>query len=298
MHGQHPNTVRLPIHLENQQNIMFNEEKSINHESILSKAHTQLTEFFEINKNDNFSKTLQYHDIPKHYSWDQKNKKWKKRTRKSEVIGRIHFIHPADLEKFSLRTLLLHRKGPTSFADLMTIDNKTYNSCREACCALGLIENDNEYDNCLSEAASVQTNIGSLRNLFSIILINCQVIDPKQLWEKYKFALTEDILHETREKHRDQNIDYNDNMFNLCLHYIDLILLKNGQKLSNFPGMPTYQITNDMLDQINHSNLIFEELNYDEHVLKKQLSEYLQLLNSDQKRIYDTIISSVENENC
>ena len=34
------------------------------------------------------------------------------------IIGRVYFVHPSDIERFSLRTLLLYVKGAKSFDDL------------------------------------------------------------------------------------------------------------------------------------------------------------------------------------
>nr|XP_027192716.1 uncharacterized protein LOC113787761 [Cicer arietinum] len=49
---------------------------------------------------------------------------------------------------------------------------------QDACYALGLLEDDKEFDDCIKEAAAWGTGI-QLRQLFSTILLNCTVINPE-----------------------------------------------------------------------------------------------------------------------
>jgi hypothetical protein len=80
MHDQSPHVTRLPVHLPNEQTICFLETATL--EDLLAKNNTTLlTAYFELNKNDNFAKTLKYTEIPTHYTWDSKNKKWNLRKR-------------------------------------------------------------------------------------------------------------------------------------------------------------------------------------------------------------------------
>ena len=47
------------------------------------------------------------------------------------VIGRINSANPKEGERFYLRLLLNHVKGPTSFEDLLTIDRIHYLSFKK-----------------------------------------------------------------------------------------------------------------------------------------------------------------------
>ena len=44
-----------------------------------------------------------------------------------------------------MRLLLNAQRGCTSFEDLRTVDNHTYETFRDACAALGLLTNDCEF---------------------------------------------------------------------------------------------------------------------------------------------------------
>ena len=90
--------------------------------------------------------------------------------------------------------LLHHIPGAQSFADLrMSHDGKVHKTFKATAIALGLLETDDEWDECLSEAA-VSFMPKQLRNLFITILIFGEPAKPEVLWEKHKTALGEDIL--------------------------------------------------------------------------------------------------------
>ena len=71
--------IRLPVHLDGQQNIIFEQDKDIS--STLKKGkHTKLTRYFELCKKNPSNTTIQslrYIDVPKHYIWNKNN--WQKR---------------------------------------------------------------------------------------------------------------------------------------------------------------------------------------------------------------------------
>jgi hypothetical protein len=87
-----------------------------------------------------------YTDIPKYFTWDKKNKVWKKRQRNiGTKIGRMYFIAPTYMEKYYLRMLLQHQKGCTSFESVRTHNGRTYGTYRETSEAMGLLESDEEW---------------------------------------------------------------------------------------------------------------------------------------------------------
>ena len=49
-----------------------------------------------------------------------------------KVVGRIYTVSPFDGEKFNLRVLLNHVKGPTRFDDLLTVNGITYPTFKQA----------------------------------------------------------------------------------------------------------------------------------------------------------------------
>jgi hypothetical protein len=75
---------------------------------------------------------------------------------------------------------------------LTTIVHPTF---KAVCLAHGLLQDDVEWDQCLSEATGMQLPI-SLRQLFASLLIYNNVTNPGRLWDKHKGALTKDFLHQ------------------------------------------------------------------------------------------------------
>jgi hypothetical protein len=69
---------------------------------------------------------------------------------------------------------------------------------KATCLAHGLLQDDVEWDQCLSEVTGVQLP-RSLRQLFANLLIFNNVINLGRLWDMHKGALTEDFLHQARQ---------------------------------------------------------------------------------------------------
>ena len=71
-----------------------------------------LIEFFYINMIDHDARNYLYREFPKNYCWNYTNKTWTRRISHKKVMGRIYTISSIDGEKFNLRVLLNHVKGP------------------------------------------------------------------------------------------------------------------------------------------------------------------------------------------
>jgi hypothetical protein len=56
-----------------------------------------------------------------------------------------------DRERFFLRLTLLHRRGATSWADLKTVDGVPYPTYEETAVAMGIADDDKEWQFCLEE---------------------------------------------------------------------------------------------------------------------------------------------------
>ena len=78
-------------------------------------------------------------------------------TKKGLAIGRMYFVSPSAGERFYLRTLLTVAKGVKSFEDLRTVNGQICPTFKAACLAHGLLEDDNEWIQCLQEAGDMQT---------------------------------------------------------------------------------------------------------------------------------------------
>ncbi|KAF7826959.1 uncharacterized protein G2W53_018123 [Senna tora] len=79
----------------------------------------------------------------------------------------------------------------------------------------------------------------------------------------------------------------------IALAEIENLLKINGRSLSNFPLMP---MPNEDLMRNIENLLISEELNYDRNALKYEHTDLLSSLTGEQRSIYDTIMSVVNEE--
>ena len=100
-------------------------------------------------------------------------------------------------EKFYLRTLLNHVKGLTSFDDIKTVANVKYNTFKEACFALGLLEDDREFIDALNQIAQWGT-ANFLRRLFVVLFVSNQFSQPEVVWEKTWQHLSDNVLSHQR----------------------------------------------------------------------------------------------------
>jgi len=67
------------------------------------------------------------------------------------AIGRMYYAHPTSDERYYLRMLLNCVKGATSYEHLRTLDGTKHDTLKNACIAMGLLEEDNEWHQALEE---------------------------------------------------------------------------------------------------------------------------------------------------
>ncbi|KIH57822.1 hypothetical protein ANCDUO_11985, partial [Ancylostoma duodenale] len=193
------------VHLENGQRVYFTADTG--RERAANPPNTTLTAFFQLCQQDSFARTLLYPEVPRYYTWNASRKVFCKRkqgapvpgrdVRESDALGRVYTVHPNNDECYFLWLLIHTVRGPTSFADLKTVDGEVCETYREACQRRGLLENDQHWDTTLAEAC-LTCFPSQLRSLFAIIVTSCAPSNPQSLWEKYKESLSEDILRENR----------------------------------------------------------------------------------------------------
>jgi hypothetical protein len=196
-----------------------------------------------------YPRNLLYVDIPKYYTWDNKLSKWRERKKESKTIGRIYGVSPMRTNEYYIRLLLTRQTNYSSYAELRTVDGQEYPSYREACTALGLIKNDDEWRACLNEACMFKFG-PAIRSLFAIIMVHCHPSNPLDLWNEFKDRLSEDISHryDCSQEHA----------YNLTLYDIDRTmksLTAQEKTLSSF-GLPMYYLSDNEMptdtgDQIN-----------------------------------------------
>ena len=198
IHYQDPTVERLNFHLENEQQVIFPDSTDI--DRILRKPgvkQTKFTEWMEANKKFAKARELTYGDFPTKFVWVEKDKMWKERD-KSFAIGRLYYAHPASGERYYLRMLLNTVKGCTSYKDIRTVRGVEHATFKETCQALGFLDDDNEWIECINEAA-VWASGSQLRQLFTTVMCHCEVTDPKRLWDSTWEVLSEDMQYHRRK---------------------------------------------------------------------------------------------------
>src|SRR2546423_6889598 len=97
---------------------------------------------------------------------------------------------------------------------------------------MGLLEGDDEWDQCLEEAGLIQTD-HQLRQLFTSILLYNDPLDPRSLYERHLPCLSDDCRHrlQTQFHISDPNCEQ---IESLALQEISVILQRSGKTLVDY----------------------------------------------------------------
>eukprot|EP00102_Acyrthosiphon_pisum_P014215 XP_008184159.1 PREDICTED: uncharacterized protein LOC103309724 [Acyrthosiphon pisum] len=117
MHNKSHTIIRLPVHLEDYHNVYFGPGQVLEQVQNAALARTKLTAFFDLNVTDVEARQYLYQEIPIHYTWNASRRKWSRRQRHMtyETLARMYIVNPLDRDRFYLRLLLLHKRGPQCF---------------------------------------------------------------------------------------------------------------------------------------------------------------------------------------
>ncbi|XP_015949023.1 uncharacterized protein LOC107473943 [Arachis duranensis] len=132
-----PNVIRLPFHLPNEQNVLYEDHQLI--ENVIEAAVSKDSMFigwFKANKDFDLARTLTYAEMLSFFVWDKQGHMWRPR-KQGNVIGRLTHIPHSHGEEYCLRLLLNYQKGCHTFADVRSVDGIVYDTFKEACYALG-----------------------------------------------------------------------------------------------------------------------------------------------------------------
>ena len=150
------NVIRLPVHMPGENIVYYGED--ITAAQLEQRAKTHLTAYFQPNATNPRARDCLYQEFPGSFVWISKSCKWKDRQR-GWALGHMYMVHPNAGDKFYLRLLLTSVQGATSFEDLKTVDGELYSTFKEACLHHGLLEDDDEWKQCLSEVKLFKTGM-------------------------------------------------------------------------------------------------------------------------------------------
>ncbi|XP_070026693.1 uncharacterized protein [Nicotiana sylvestris] len=269
IHYRQPFVERLSFHLPSEQHVIFSDDDPI--DEVASRPTVRESMFlswFETNKTSSEARELTYAEFPLKFVWKPKLKRWEKRKTSAFSIGRIFFVPPGTGDLYYLRLLLNVIKGPKCYENLKRINNHDHNTFREACFALGLIDDDKEYVDCIKEASSWGMP-SYLRQLFSMLLLSNSMSRPENVWQATWQLLSEDILHEERVLLANPEAELTDDeLKNRCLQKLEKVLKSCGRSFHDFPTMqrPLYNE-----EEVDHNNrLIHDELRYNRRSLLEE----------------------------
>ncbi len=297
MHDHEPSVLHLPVHLPQQHTVVINIDRDRNAQDVLDRNEdkdTTLTAWFKANAlhQDGVINNTIYQDFPGKMVWNKTRHMWTIRQRGFQ-IGRMYYAHPSSGERFYLRLLLTVAKGATSFEDLHSFEGIQYASFREVCIARGLLEDDNEWHQCLQDARHMQTGC-QLCHLFVTILKDYAPANPRALWDTFWPHICDDLKYRLRE-HVFQNRDMEPSEAQIQdygLYLIDQLLEQSGKRLSNWASMP--QVDNNWDAHIADQNpLIAEQRQYGLEVPAGLAAQCIANLNANQHSAFDKITTAI-----
>ncbi|XP_074323750.1 uncharacterized protein LOC141660662 [Apium graveolens] len=238
IHSRWPSVERLPIHLPNNKHVSF--KGSQNLQEVCDNARTKkskLEAWFDANKIYAEAINLTYSEFPSKFTWHPQPGIWKQRKR-GDVIGRLVEVHSSSGELLYLCMLLIRIKVAVCFDDLKTVNGHIYNSFHEACAALGILQNDQQWHKAIAKNAHTSMP-PQLRAMFVNILVYSPISHPRSLWEAHWGCMSDDILLVRQHLTENPNLYLSDfEIQNYALAEIEKLLNDISKSLRNFPDMP------------------------------------------------------------
>ncbi|MGA1502986.1 MAG: hypothetical protein ACO38Z_10310, partial [Candidatus Nanopelagicales bacterium] len=308
MANRDPAVYALPVHLENRQHVTFH---GGNVQQLAQEPpDTALTAFFKFNA-ANPECRVPYARFPETHCFSKDTKKWRTRKR-GFAIGRVHWAHPTDQERFNLRKLLHHdiSAGATRYADLRTVDGHEHATFTLAARALGLCQDDEEWRETM--AASVVTAMpAQIRDLFCTLILECEVSDKLALFREFAADMAEDYLRDEGVEESKGDGDGEDRDFvdahptaaTRLLLNIEERLLRHGKSLSDMELPVPDQAARDEMAQRDRDasrrripHLIREQIprQEDRDTLRADADQRRRGMLSSQAAVYDRVHALVE----
>ncbi|XP_058742520.1 uncharacterized protein LOC131615017 [Vicia villosa] len=289
IHGRKPAVERMFYHLIGEKPLYYTDFERM--ENVLEKAsitESMFTSWLLANAQFEDATQLTYGQFVSKFVYVKKTRSWKPR-KKGFTIGRLIWVPPTTGELYYLRMMLTVVRGPKTYEDIRKIGEKQYDSFRDACFAMGFLEDDREYIGAIKEAS--QWGSGHfLRKLFIVMLLSGTVNRPAYVWNKTWELLSDGILHAQRILASNKALVLTEEQTKtLKLIEIEKLLQANRRSLKDFKPIP---YPDEYVLQQLGNRLIYEERNYDVDLMK---SEFDKLFN-EQRNIFDKIMFAVNKQ--
>ncbi|XP_019158039.1 PREDICTED: uncharacterized protein LOC109154766 [Ipomoea nil] len=286
-----PSVERLSFHLPNEQSIIFNDDDVVN--DVVNRStvrQSMFTAWFDANSKYNEARNLTYAEMPTKFVWKKDKREWHPRQMKF-AIGRIFYVPPNSGEIFYLRCLLNIVRGPRSFDEIKYFEGVQYTSFRDACYAHGLIEDDKEYVDAISEAA-IWSSTHSLRKLLVTLLTSNSMANPEKVWDIVWQYLADDVEFNAKRNTSNPDLMLNDQQKkNGALMEVEKLLNAWNKSLSDYPPM---SMPVESQEYYFGNRLLYEELAYDKEALKLKHESLFSKLTDEQLLIYNKVMVDVE----
>ena len=186
--------------------------------------------------------------------------------------------------------------GKSSYEDLRTVRGDLCETYQEVCRLLGLLQDDQEWDNVLTEGAATKL-CSALRELFMTILLFSMPANPVELFEKHFLEWTDDFKHEAASK----GLELDEmQLKKLVLMDLQKRMQSRERRLASF-RLP--EPTQEELDAVNMNDLsstdalLSEELNFIRPALLELVGERKSKFTDSQRRVFETVLEAVESRN-
>ncbi|XP_078251661.1 uncharacterized protein LOC144591268 isoform X1 [Rhinoraja longicauda] len=296
-HERHPPVIRLQVHLPEEQRVVITADavQRVRNDDF---ARTTLTAFMELCSRDQFARTLYYTDVPRFYTWNKK--KWQRRKVgkivedfpgffEVNVLGRVYTVSPRCGDLYYLRLLLHHVKGPVSFDSLRTHDGHILSSFKDVCIERGLLQDDDHWRQTMEDAEKTKLP-GAIRDLFVVLLMNDEVNNPRQLWDRFKNSMSENFLEKESTLSSHQNIMIDERHHDQALLYIQDKLANYNKTLEYF-HLPKPR--NGRMNIVDNPELL-HELQYSVPEQQQFVAEKEPMLNAEQRVVYDHVCGCLD----
>ncbi|XP_058726317.1 uncharacterized protein LOC131597650 [Vicia villosa] len=294
IHGRRPVVERMFYHLVGEKPIYYTDYARM--ENMLETAsvtESMFTAWLVANAKYEEARTLTYGQFVSKFVYHKKQREWKPR-KKGFTIGRLIWVPPTAGELFYLRMILTVAKGPTTYEEIRTVDNIQFDTFRDACFAMGFLEDDKEYISTIKEASHWGTG-HFLRKLFVIMLLSGAVNRPAHVWEQTWLLLSDGVLHTQRALAANPELVLTqEELQYLTLIEIEKLLQANRRTLKDFSPIPYPNAY--VLKQLGN-RLIYDERNYDTASMNSEFENLFGALIDEQRGIYEKIMHAVESQN-